>query len=307
MNTVLVTGAGGFIGRRVLALGEESEYQVIAAARRPIGDGCVVLDLNGPLDSLPRVDWVFHLAGGYAGADARTLERCDVDMAGRLIEWGTRLEIKNWVFASAAEVYGRSERALLEDSPTRPVIPYGRAKLKIEGMFARLADELPDSRVAILRIGEVYGRDGTLIDELTRRYRGGFCPWFGSGDVPVSFVHVDDVARSFWAAARTAPPGLSIWNIADDRPVTWRTFLDDMAGLLDARRAIGLPLPLARLYAAASTAADRVRGRAPTVTQHIVTLLTTPKPLSNCRARDAMDLELAYPDYRGGLRATLGA
>ncbi|UCC71359.1 MAG: NAD(P)-dependent oxidoreductase [Gemmatimonadota bacterium] len=307
MTSVLLTGASGFIGRRVLGAGDESEYRIIAAGRRPVGDRYIILDLNGPLDSLPRADWVFHLAGGYAGADARTLDCCDLDMARRLIDWGKRQEIKNWVFASAAEVYGRSEGSVTEDSPTQPLIPYGRVKLQIERMFTQLADEAPDSRVALLRIGEAYGPDGTLIDELTARFRTSFCPWFGSGDVPVSFVHVDDVARSFWAAARAAPLGVSIWNIADDEPVTWREFLDYLADLLGARKAIGLPLPLARLYAAASTAADRVRRRTPTVTQHVVTLLTTPKPLSNRRARDELGWELRYPEYRGGLRATVSS
>ncbi len=307
MTSVLLTGASGFIGRRVLETGDVSQYGMIAAARRPVGDRSIIVDLNGPLDSLPRVDWVFHLAGGYAGADARTLDRCDLDMARRLIDWGKRQEIKNWVFASAAEVYGRSEGLVAEDSPTQPVIPYGRVKLQIERMFARLADEVPDSRVTFLRIGEVYGPHGTLIDELTARLRTGFCPWFGSGDVPVSFVHVEDVARSFWAAARAGPLGVSIWNIADDEPITWREFLDYLASLLGTRKAIGLPLPLARLYAAASTAADRVRRRTPTVTRHVVTLLTTPKPLSNRRAREELGWRLRYPEYRSGLRATVGA
>ncbi len=305
MNSVLVTGAGGFIGSRVLAAADGSACRVIPISRRPAGSQFHVLDLMAPLDSLPRVDWVFHLAGGYAGASIEDLERSDLEMTRRLIAWGRAAHVRNWVFASAAEVYGACAKPTTEDSPTRPVIPYGRIKLEIERLFGNLARDDSESCVVVLRIGEVYGRNGNLVNELTRRFRSGFCPWFGSGRVPVSFVHVDDVAQAFWCALRKAPRGFSVWNIADEMPVTWREFLECYAGLLGTRKAVGLPLPLSRAYALASTFADRVRGRSPTVTQHIVSLLTTPKPMSSRKARNHLGLRLQYPDYRVGLREAL--
>lgn len=305
MTSVLVTGAGGFIGRRVVASPESSACSVVPISRRPAGPGFQVVDLLGPLDSLPRVDWVFHLAGGYVGASAARLEQSDVEMTKRLIAWGRSAGVRNWVFASAAEVYGGCAEPATEDSATRPVIPYGSVKLEIEGMFGALTREDPERRVAVLRIGEVYGRNGNLVDELTRRFRSGFCPWFGGGRVPVSFVHVDDVAQAFWCAQRQAPRGFSVWNVADEMPVTWRDFLDHFAELLGTRKAVGLPLSLSRAYAVASTLADRARGRAPVVTQHVVSLLTTSKPLSSRKAREHLGLRLQYPEYRGGLRVTL--
>jgi nucleoside-diphosphate-sugar epimerase len=305
MISVLVTGAAGFIGQRVVAASDRSTYRVIPVSRRPAGAQFLVLDLTGPLDTLPRVDWVFHLAGGYAGAGARHLEQSDLEMTRRLVHWGRSAHVRNWVFASAAEVYGKCAEPATEDSPTRPAIPYGQVKLQIEQLFSDLAHDVPDSRVAILRIGEVYGRRGNLVDELTRRFRSGFCPWFGSGRVPVSFVHVDDVAQAFWSALRNAPQGISTWNIADETAVTWREFLDHFAGMLGTRKAIGLPLSLSRAYALASTMADRVRGRFPIVTQHVVSLLTTPKPMSSRKARERLGLRLRYPEYRVGLKEAL--
>lgn len=305
VTSVLVTGAGGFIGRRVLAAADSTAYRVIPLSRRPAGSQYHVLDLRGPLDGLPTADWVFHLAGGYAGASAGELERTDLEMARRLIAWGRAAHARNWVFASAAEVYGPCAKPATEDAPTRPVIPYGRVKLEIERAFRDLARDEPESRVAVLRIGEVYGRNGNLVTELMRRFTSGFCPWFGDGRVPVSFVHVDDVARAFWCTLREAPRGFSVWNIADAMPATWREFLDEFARLLGTRRAIGLPLRLARAYACASTVADRVRGRAPVVTQHVVSLLTTSKPMSTQTARDRLGLRLQYPEYRAGLREAL--
>jgi nucleoside-diphosphate-sugar epimerase len=305
VTSVLITGAAGFIGLQVLAAADPSAYDVIPVSRRPAGAQFLVLDLAGPLDTLPKVDWVFHLAGGYAGASARHLEQSDLEMTKRLIAWGRAAHVQNWVFASAAEVYGNCCKPATEDSPTRPVIPYGRIKLEIERMFRDLVQQDPESRAIVLRIGEVYGRNGNLVTELTRRFRSGFCPWFGSGRVPVSFVHVDDVARAFWRALRDGPHGFSIWNIADEEPIAWREFLDHFAGLLGTRKVVGLPLSLSRAYASASTMADRVRGRFPMLTQHVVSLLTTPKPMSIRKGREHLGLRLKYPEYRVGLNEVL--
>ncbi|UCG87686.1 MAG: NAD-dependent epimerase/dehydratase family protein [Gemmatimonadota bacterium] len=305
MSSVLVTGAGGFIGRRVVDCADGATHRVVPVSRRPAGGQSMVLDLTGPLGALPKVDWVFHLAGSYAGAGTRQLEQSDLEMTRRLIAWGRSVHVRNWVFASAAEVYGECAEPATEDSPTHPLIPYGRVKLEIEHLFSKLAREVPDTRAAILRIGEVYGRSGNLVEELTRRFSSGFCPWFGSGKVPVSFVHVDDVAQAFWSALRNAPLGISTWNIADDRIVTWREFLGHFARLLGTRDVVGLPISLSKAYALASTMADRVRGRRPTVTRYVVTLLTTPKPMSGRKAREQLGLRLQYPEYQVGLEEAL--
>lgn len=305
MTSVLVTGAGGFIGQKLVPAAQSEGYQVLSVARRPLAGHSVVLDLRGSLDALPAADWVIHLAGAYAGADLKTLAENDLRIAGNLIEWGLKRGVRNWVFSSAAEVYGVCRDVVTELAPTQPVIPYGVVKLRLEGMFAELARETPQARVVVLRIGEVYGREGKLVDELVRRLLSGFCPWFGSGEVPVSFVHVEDVVRAILASTRRAERGFSLWNVADDTPATWRQFLEELAVLLGARKPIGLPLLAAHLYAAGSSLADRLRGRPPVVTQHVVKLLTTPKALSNRKLKRDLGVEFTYSDFRCGLGALL--
>jgi nucleoside-diphosphate-sugar epimerase len=196
---------------------------------------------------------VIHLAGGYAGGRLSVLERDDAAMATNLVQWGTREGVRQWIFASAAEVYG----------------------------------PCPEP--------------GNLVAELTRRFQSGFCPWFGSGTVPVSFVHVEDVAGTCVRAIEAAPERHSVWNVADDHPTTWRAFLDDFARILGTRRAVGLPDPLPRLYATASSMWARLRGKPPIVTPHIVTLLTTPKVMSNRKLKGELGVRLLHPGCRDGL------
>ena len=144
-----------------------------------------------------------------------------------------------------------------------------------------------------------------MIGELARRLKGGFCPWPGTGRVPVSFVHVDDVAQAFLCAVRNAPPGISVYNVADDLPVTWKEFLLRAAQLCKAKPPGFLPKALVHLYAACDSLARRATGREPILTRHAMRLLTTPKALSNIRVKRELGFQPGYPSYSEGLKEAL--
>lgn len=305
VKSVLITGAAGFIGQKLVHAAEEEGYDVQPVARSPLAKKYIVLDLKASLDTLPTADWVFHLAGNYAGSSLARLQNSELLITRNLLDWGLRHGIRNWVFSSAAEVYGECKGTVSEDGPTQPAIPYGIIKLREEELFLEAARNYPDGRFIILRIGEVYGRGGTLIDELTRRIKGGFCPWFGSGDVPVSFVHVNDVVRAILSTAQIPGRGIFIWNVADDVPTKWRQFLRDFAEMLEKRKPISLPLTLAHAYAIMSTMIDAIRGRSPIVTRNTVKLLTTPKAMSNEKIKRDLGMTFQFPDYQSGLSEIL--
>jgi hypothetical protein len=306
VKSVLITGAAGFIGQNLVNAAEDEGYDVMAVARRPLASKSIVLDLRTSLTSLPTADWVFHLAGNYVGSNLARFQDSELLITRNLLDWGLKLGIRNWVFTSAAEVYGMCSGIASENEPTRPVIPYGVAKLCEEEMFLEAARNYPDGRFIILRIGEVYGQGGKLIDELTRRFKSGFCPWFGSGEVPVSFVHVKDVVCVILAATQIIEKGVFIWNVADDTPTKWQQFLCDFAEMLGKRKPISLPLTLAHAYAIMSTMFDTIRGHSPIVTRNTVKLLTTSKSMSNKKIKSDLGITFLYPDYQSGLGEILG-
>jgi nucleoside-diphosphate-sugar epimerase len=306
VTTVLITGAGGLIGARVAEAAGKAGYSVTRILRKaPPTENMLERDLRIPLENVPPCDWVFHLAGGYAGAGTRSLKRADLRIARNLVGWGIRNGVKNWVIASAAEVYGSLDGVGTEEAPTRPVIPYGEIKLAVERLFARMAVDMPGSRVVILRIGEVYGHESRLVDELATRLKRGLCPWPGSGRVPVSFVHVEDVAQAFLLAAERAPEAVSIYNVADGEPTTWRSFIRTFAGILDARPPIFLPRPLVYGYALGHQFMSRIACREPVLTRHALRLLTTPKALSNRKIVRGLGFAPRFPNSRSGLEETL--
>lgn len=308
MTTVLVTGANGFIGRRVVAAVQAARYCVTAVLRNAQPTGAcrtVRHDLRLPLRGLGARDWVLHLAGGYAGDGDAELAQTDSRVAENLIDWGLREGVRNWVIASAAEVYGDIEDTATEDAPTHPIIPYGRIKLDVEKRFVERLGVLPDCRLVILRIGEVYGSDGRLMGELKSRLRRGFCPWPGSGHVRLSFVHVDDVAKAFLCATSRARPGVSIYNVTDDAPTTWHDFTCAVAERLGTRAPVFLPPHLVSCYAACSTLACRITRRKPILTQYALRLLTTRKVLSNARLKRDLGFQPRYPCYLDGMEEAI--
>jgi UDP-glucose 4-epimerase len=302
---VLITGAGGFIGRSVVRKARARGWDVTAIARRPCPVADRIADLREPIENWPVPDAVIHLAGAYAGASWRDFEASDIQIARNLIAWGQRVGVRRWIIASAAEVYGSVAGVADENWACRPVIPYGFAKLQVERMFHTAG--LP--YVTICRLGEVYGREGRILREIPNRLRAGFCPWPGDGNIRISFLHVDDAAEALVrACARAAPASAGscdIYNAGDLEPATWRQFLDRIAASLGSRRATFLPYTLARCYALFEWWGSRLLRRPGAVTPWVLKLVTTPKVLSCRRIQVQLGFTPKYQRIECGLREAL--
>lgn len=299
---VLVTGSGGFIGRSVVEKARSRGWKVTAVARRQSEEVDIVADLRYPISNWETPDAVIHLAGGYAGCGMRELVGTDIVIARNLLEWGKRVGVRKWIFASAAEVYGDIMDEADERYLCRPVIPYGKIKLQIEEMLRTAV--LPE--VMICRIGEVYGPKGRILKELTGKLRSGFCPWPGNGNVKISFIHAEDAAEALVLACEHAKPGFNVYNAGDDEPATWGQFLDEIAALLAVRRVYYLPKPLAYGYALASAWIDSLRGKPANVTPHLLRLLMTPKVMSTRHLREELGFVPRYTNIHIGLKDALG-
>lgn len=196
---ILVTGAGGQLGRAVVsALGER---EVIAADRAAldVGDRDAVV---GAITSL-RPDVVVHTA---AWTDVDGCE-ADVDRAFRVNGMGSR-----WVADGARRVGahvvaistdyvfdGETDRAYVEWDPCNPLSVYGRSK--------RAGELEIDPSSSIVRTTWVWGREKGLVPTILRLARG---------EVPLRFVDdqlacpsfVEDVAACVRDLALARLPGV---------------------------------------------------------------------------------------------------
>lgn len=198
----IVTGASGFVGRHLTR-----ELRRSMEVVEPKGD------VRSPefYAALPKADVVYHLAA-QSNVPQSTREPAgtwDVNANGtlRLLEWARSQEVGRVVLVSTAHVYGRTERALVDEThPTRPVSPYGASKLAAEALVQSYQATYGLAGV-VVRPFNMYGPGqgpGFLIPDVLAQLRAGRELLVGDTSPVRDFTYIDD-AVAMLAKAGTVP------------------------------------------------------------------------------------------------------
>lgn len=231
-NLVLVTGASGFIGGRLVEkLMQEHDVRVrvlaphfgrcARVARFPVelcrGDLADPLSLRRACDG---VDTVFHLA--YSGASPAA----NISGASHLGEAAVASGVRRFVHVSTISVYGETPPGPLAESDPRGRItdPYSATKAAVEKIFLELhlKKGLP---LVVLQPTIVYGPFGGAwtVKPLSQVQAGRFVlPANGQG--VCNAVYVDDVADACLLAAQREKAVGECFLISGAAPVTWERF-----------------------------------------------------------------------------------
>jgi nucleoside-diphosphate-sugar epimerase len=255
-RTVLVTGAGGFIGGRVVEVLHQLGADHVRAGLRTWGSGARVGRLPVELvqvdirddDQLRRaLADVTHVVNLAVGEPSTT-----VDGTRKLLTAAHASGVQRVVHISTVDVYGQPEGAVDESRPlTITGRPYGDSKIEAERACQELAAKgLP---VTILRPTLVHGPFSATwtvpyAQRLLKR------PWLipeAASQGICNLLYVDDLVSAVLAAlsAETAPG--EAFNVNGPERPTWHEYF---TGLNDA---LGLP-PLVE----ASPSGARVRSAA---------------------------------------------
>jgi nucleoside-diphosphate-sugar epimerase len=228
-QTVLVTGASGFLGRPLVAALAAAGYTVHAATRSqqafPQGvEPTLVPDFTDPVDWAPilrGIDVVVHTAG-LAHADseipADRFDRVNRRATQELAHAATRAGIAHFVFVSSvrAQIGASASRVLREDDEPRPTDSYGRSKLDAEGAVREAGVPF-----TILRPVVLYGPNAKANIRLLMRLAASPLPLpFAALDNRRSILGVDNlISAILFSLAHPATTG-ETFLVADRVPVT---------------------------------------------------------------------------------------
>jgi UDP-glucose 4-epimerase len=233
---VLVTGAGGFVGRRVVAALQAAGIPVVAGYRRPPPGGRAldVLDPKSLAVAMPGVETVVHTAVG-APRDTRVI----VDGTRNTLAAARAAGVQRFVQLSSVAVYGavhgRVDEAASIDHPHGA---YGAAKVAAEAACHAAADAMA---VAILRPTLIYGPGSAAWTTLyLDRLLAGDWPVLGAaGQGDANLVHVDDLAGFIVHLARTPAPATGVFNVNGADIPTWDGYLEALRDAVQAPRPHG--------------------------------------------------------------------
>lgn len=243
-RTVLITGAGGFIGSHLAEalLGLGAHVRLLdrrppAAGDTPAGAEILTRSLTeGPPldDAVAGCDVIFHLAGN--ASPALSVQEPEHDFAAnvvatqRLADAWRRCGAGVFVFASTALVYGEPQRPVLDENhPLRPGLPYAGSKLAAECLLESYARcwNLDLRRV---RLFNTFGPRQPryvmfdLLEKLRRDPRR--LEILGTGAQRRTYNYVADTVQALLCVG--AHPGArgQVYNVGGDRAVTIRELAD---------------------------------------------------------------------------------
>lgn len=249
---VLITGAAGFIGSRVVDCVAKAGHAVWAAVRPADPANRLVrfrdqitiarVDLQDPFAvkdaaQQARPDCAIHLAWyTVPGKYWTALENLDcVVMTIGLAQALHAAGCKRIVAAGTCAEYEWNHGTLSEEfTPLRPRTLYGACKNAtrqvLEGYCNRVSMEF-----AWTRFFHVYGPDeanGRLVPSVLSALSKGGTAACTTGEQVLDFLHVKDAAAAVWTVAKSDLHGAV--NVASGRPTTVRQLVETIGRLLGA-------------------------------------------------------------------------
>ena len=262
---VLVTGATGFVGPKVVHALRARGHEVRALVRDPrrarvletwgcelvVGD---VADASSLDRAAADAEGVVHLVSIIRGRP-HDFERVMPRATTSLVAAAEKAGVRRFVLMSAL---GTSERA-------RHLTPYFRAKWEMEQAVKSSSVEH-----VVFRPSFIFGRDGGVLPMLIRQVRWSpVVPVIGDGTKKLQPIWVEDVASFFAQGVEVEAAAGRTFELGGPDVVTWNELYARIQRVLGVRRALlHLPVGLAKGAAAVAELLPR-----PLVTRDELTML----------------------------------
>jgi len=262
METVLITGGTGMVGKHLTELLVLHGYSVIIATRnihidrRPHAKiSYAVWDIHKQTideNAIKSADYIVHLAGAGV-ADKRWSEERKLEIKNSRTKSSATIckalatipnKVKAVVSASAIGWYGADNEMSRKEGFTENAV----ADIAFLGETCRLWEEsiepivTLDKRLVKLRIGIVLSNSGGALVEFKKPIKMGVAAVLGNGSQIISWIHVNDLCRMFLHAIQNEAMH-GVYNAVAPLPVSNKTLTYSLAKQLIGKFYIPVYVP----------------------------------------------------------------
>ena len=245
-QVIALTGATGFVGRRVIEKLLARDYKIKALVRPGSLDKCIQHEninwIEGELGNAVSemsltvgADMVIHMAGLVTARTKENYYNINAKAVGSLVQTARRADVKRFVYLSSL-------------AASQPKLSnYAGSKRAGEGAMAR---KLAGMKGVALRAPAVFGTGDKATAPFYSLIRKGFlaCPG-GRGwkNRKISLIHVDDLADFITRPCLSGEHDGRTVSMSTRASITWPEFAAECAAA-SGRSVKAVPVPLSLLY-----------------------------------------------------------
>ena len=245
---ILISGGTGFVGRVVVKKLLEKNHKVYVLSRsmdkvrEVFGDTCEFVlwpsykDLPD-LSKIEKIDAVLNLSGENIGKGRWTnqlkkeIYNSRVDGTKNLIKALSNAghKVETFISTSAIGVYGSQRGVVFTESSS-----HGEGFLaKVCSAWEEAAQEAKKicDRLVVLRVGIVLGKGGGAMEKMLPLFKLGLGGVQGDGQHYMSWIHLQDVARSYVLAVENKNVE-GVYNCVAEFAVTNQEFTNNLAAIV---------------------------------------------------------------------------
>jgi nucleoside-diphosphate-sugar epimerase len=256
MQTVLITGANGFIGSNLCRYFVARNHNVYGLVRRTSDlhflEGQNIHLIYGDLNEVDKIEWpknldvLIHCASIVSDvADEACCEsniyNSTINLVRHIKDKG--IDLEKFIFMSSALVLGYRKLNISETNPGMSAdhLPYVRCKKKTEEKLLRMhnGNNLP---VIILRPADVFGpNDRTTCAHLLKGIDDRVPVIVGSGKWILPYCYVDNLCQATYLACHSQNCEGRTYTVTNGTDVTWKQLLSFFQEKLKKKQWIYIP------------------------------------------------------------------
>ena len=286
---ILVTGANGFIGSRLVQKLIDSNVQVYSIIRneknKNLQSKSVHADLVNPDLKLPDVnfDAVYHLASLTPHEkDKKILEQVNYQGTKNLFE-AVKNKTKSIVYITGLTVFDSKYHIIDENTPIDPDTYFTKIRVMAQ-QYLKEQCKKNGIDFTVAHVGDiVYGDGGFFMQDMVHRLKNNRFMIPGNGMYFKNYIHVDDVVGALLAIIEKNKTNQS-FIITGSNPASFRDFVNCISAQIGIKPPKNIPEFLAKIA----------------IGKDLVNLLTRSTQASNKKIRAIYDFQ--YPEFQEGIR-----